>query len=99
MVTMTGLSSDFPWSGRMSTRSTTAPNTNPIAKPATKAHQYPTPRPRRLEAMNVVIMAMAPWAKLTIRVARKMRTSARANAAKIIPLAIPLRVMLTKRLM
>ena len=31
--------------------------------------------------MKVVIMPIAPWAKLMIRVARKIRTSARARAA------------------
>ena len=42
-------------------------------------------RPRRVDhadqAMNVVTIAIAPWAKLTIRVARQISTSASANAA------------------
>ncbi len=46
--------------------------------------------------MNVVIIPMAPWAKLMILVARKIRTRARAKAAKIIPLAMPSSVMLMK---
>ena len=41
--------------------------------------------------MNVVIIPIAPWAKLMIRVARKTSTRDRARAAKIIPLAIPFR--------
>jgi hypothetical protein len=49
--------------------------------------------------MKVVIMPSAPWAKLMILVARKMRTRARAKAAKTMPLATPSRVMLMKRLM
>ena len=48
--------------------------------------------------MKVVIMPMAPWAKLMMRVARKISTRERARAAKIIPLAMPLSVMLMNRL-
>ena len=70
MVTMTGFSSDLPWSGRISTRSVTAPRANPMMSTNTKAHQYPRPRDSRLNAMNVVSMPAAPWAKLMIRVAR-----------------------------
>ncbi len=51
-----------------------------------KAHQYPNPRLRRLEAMKVVIIAIAPWAKLIIFVALNIRTSDNASAAKIKPL-------------
>ena len=47
-----------------------------------KAHQYPSPRLRRLEATKVVIIAIAPWAKLIIFVARKIRTSDNASSGK-----------------
>ena len=33
------------------------------------------------EAMKVVIISIAPWAKFTIRVARQISTSASATAA------------------
>ncbi len=39
MVTMTGFSSDLPCRGRISTRSTRAPKTKPMASTITKAHQ------------------------------------------------------------
>ena len=42
--------------------------------------------------MNVVSMAMAPWAKLMIFVARKTSTRARASEAKIMPWVRPLSV-------
>ena len=48
--------------------------------------------------MNVVIMAMAPWAKLMTFVARNMSTRASASAAKIMPWVRPSSVMLMKRL-
>src|SRR5579859_75918 len=44
------------------------------------------------EAMNVVIISIAPWAKLTIRVARQISTSASATAAYTAPLEMPLSV-------
>ena len=42
--------------------------------------------------VNVVIIAMPPCAKFTIRVARQMSTSARATAAYTAPVEMPLRV-------
>ena len=47
---------------------------------------------KRLDATKVVIIAIAPCAKLMTFVARKMRTSARASDAKIIPSVSPLSV-------
>ena len=44
------------------------------------------------EAMNVVIISIAPWAKLTIRVARQISTSASATAAYTAPVEMPLSV-------
>jgi hypothetical protein len=49
--------------------------------------------------MYVVIIAMAPCAKLTMFVARKMSTRPRATAATIMPVAIPPRVMFKKNCM
>ena len=43
-------------------------------------------------AMNVVTISIAPWAKLTIRVARQMSTRARATAAYTAPVEMPLSV-------
>ncbi len=44
------------------------------------------------DAMNVVIISIAPWAKLTIRVALQISTSASATAAYTAPFEIPLSV-------
>ena len=63
-----------------------------------KAHQYPSPRLRRLDATKVVIIAIAPCAKLIIFVARKIRTSDNARAAKIKPCVNPSRVMFMNKL-
>src|SRR5579862_9759737 len=46
--------------------------------------------------MNVVIIAMAPWAKLMMFVARKISTKASATEAKMNPSESPPRVMLKK---
>ena len=48
--------------------------------------------------MNVVIIAIAPWAKLMIFVALKIRTSDRARAAKIKPWVRPSSVMFMNKL-
>ena len=45
--------------------------------------------------MNAVAAAIAPCAKLTIRVERQISTRARAKAAKTAPWINPLRVTLT----
>src|ERR1700741_2022230 len=46
------------------------------------------------DARNVVNISIAPWAKFTILVARQMSTSARATAAYMAPVEMPLRVRL-----
>ena len=48
------------------------------------------------QAMKVVNMSIPPWAKLTIRVARQMSTSASATAAYTAPLEMPMSVKLMK---
>lgn len=67
--------------GRTSTRSTTAPRTNPETRAATSPSQYEPVAWITPSATNVVIISMPPWAKLTIRVARQMSTRASATAA------------------
>src|SRR5579875_2822467 len=42
--------------------------------------------------MNVVIISIAPWAKLTTRVARQISTRASATAAYTAPVEIPFSV-------
>ena len=80
-VTITAFSGGPPSIGRTSTRSTTAPRT----RPETSAATNPTSTARRLsissQAMNVVSISIPAWAKLTIRVARQIITSASATAA------------------
>src|SRR3954447_22095075 len=49
----------------------------------------------RASATKVVAIAIEPCAKLTIRVDRQIRTSARAKAAKTMPCASPERVVST----
>src|SRR3954465_540294 len=49
----------------------------------------------RASAMKAVAIAIEPCAKLTIRVDRQIRTSARAKAAKTMPCARPERVVST----
>src|SRR3954468_4239641 len=49
----------------------------------------------RASATKVVAIAIEPCAKLTIRVDRQIRTSARAKAAKTMPCARPERVVST----
>src|SRR3954453_11359953 len=49
----------------------------------------------RASATKVVAIAIEPCAKLTIRVDRQLRTSARAKAAKTMPCASPERVVST----
>ena len=67
--------------GRTTTRSSTAPRTNPDAKATARPSTYEPLELITAEAMNVVIISIAPWAKLTIRVERQIRTSASATAA------------------
>jgi hypothetical protein len=67
--------------GRTTTRSTIAPMTNPEASATTRARTYEPPELITPEAMNVVNISMAPWAKFTTRVERQMSTSASATAA------------------
>ena len=81
-VTITAFSGGPLSTGRTSTRSTTAPSTSPRRSATTNAEPVATsPASITDQAMNVVNIAIAPWAKLTMRVARQMSTSASASAA------------------
>ena len=80
-VTITALSGGPPSTRRISTRSTIAPRANPDTSATAKPSTYDPVRLITAEAMNVVIISIAPWAKLTILVARQISTSASATAA------------------
>ena len=80
-VRITALSGGAVSTGRTSTRSTTAPSTKPLASATTNPTTYDAPPLITAEAMNVVTISIAPCAKLTMRVARQISTSASATAA------------------
>ena len=81
MATITALSGGASSTRRISTRSTTAPSTRPEASATKNPSQYEPLEPITLDAMNVVIISIAPCAKFTIRVARQISTNAIASAA------------------
>src|SRR5215472_12963531 len=67
-VRMTAFSGGAFSTGRTTTRSTTAPSTNPDASATANPSTYEPPDVITAEAMNVVNISIAPWAKFTIRV-------------------------------
>ena len=80
-VRITAFSGGAFSTGRTTTRSTTAPSTNPAQSATTNPSTYEPPALITPEAMNVVNISIEPWAKLTTRVERQIRTSASATAA------------------
>ena len=95
-MTITALSGGPPSTGRMTSRSATAPSTSPAPSATTSASQYGPPCSMTVYARNVVNISMPPWAKLTILVARQISTSASATAAYTVPAERPARVRLRK---
>ena len=95
---MTAFNGGPPSTGRMSTRSTSAPRTRPLIRATANPSQYDPLEPITLEAMNVVSISIPPCAKFTMRVARQIITSESATAAYTTPLLTPLRVRSRKRL-
>jgi hypothetical protein len=96
-VTMTAFSGGASSTGRMTKRSTTAPSTSPATSATANAAQYEWVPCTTEYATNVVIIIIPPWAKLTIRVERQIRTRASAAAAYTTPALMPVSVRLTKR--
>jgi hypothetical protein len=69
-VTMTTVRTDACSIGRMSTRSSATPPANAITRTIGNAAQNESPRFMSDHAMNVVNVAISPWAKLMTRVVR-----------------------------
>ena len=67
--------------GRINVRSIPIPPTNAITSTIGNAAQKPRPWFISDHAMNVVKVAISPWAKLIAPVVRKIRTSASARLA------------------
>ena len=88
-VRITSVSVSPPSTGRMITRSISAPIRNASASVARNASPIGSPASTRPHARNVVNMAISPWAKFTIPVVRKISTSASASAPYREPMAMP----------
>ena len=69
-VTVTSVSSGEPSTGRISARSITIPATRLIASVISTASPTGMLASTRPQAMNVLNIAISPWAKLTIPVER-----------------------------
>src|SRR5947209_5767434 len=91
-VTITAFSGGADSTGRIRTRSTTAPSISPEASATKNPSGYEPVFVITAEAMKVVTISIAPCAKLTIRVARQISTSASATAAYTAPSEMPLSV-------
>ena len=69
-MTITSVSTSPPSTGRMITRSISIPPTNDSASVPSSASASGNPASSRPQAMNVLNMAISPWAKFTIPVER-----------------------------